>query len=104
MPVFPDPKEDQIEHGETDGILGREFGDELGFVFVCEGLEVVFGGGGEVDGGVVKVRVGGLDGVDLGGWDGDAFFGVEGGLAEVVVGVRVVEGDYAFVSIEYVPI
>lgn len=88
MSVWTDTQEDEIKYGETSRIFLCEFTDELFFVGVGKLFEVV--------------EEGGVDCVDVFGWDcgvAEEFF-----RCKTVIGVLMVERDAALVGIEDLPI
>jgi len=85
--VWTRAQENEVEDGETSAVAPRELADELFLVRVAELFEVV--------------EEGRVDGMDVLLRDGD--FGVQFVLAEEMVGVVVVERDYAFISVEDLP-
>lgn len=86
--VGADAEEDEVEDGEARRVFVGEFADEFLFVGVGEFFGVL--------------KEGGVDGVDVVGGKGNV--GEEVGLAEGVVGVRVVERDETFVGVEDLPV
>ena len=87
VPIRPDTKQDKVEDWESCRVLGCELEDQLSLVRVGEFFKIV--------------EEGGVDVVNVFGWDND--FGEEGIHAVFVVGVFMVERDSSLIDVVDVP-
>ena len=87
VPIRSDTKQDKVEDREPCRVLLCELGDQLPLVRVGEFFKIV--------------EEGGINVMNIFGWDGD--FGEEDIIAEFVVGVFVVERHSSFIGVVDLP-